>query len=58
MKKDLFDLDLKINKDTNNARQEIKSKALCTPGTCNCDDGPTLASACCSVELTIYHCTK
>lgn len=58
MDKNLFDLDLKVNKETSKVKPSIRSVVLCTPGTCNCDDGPTLNSACCSAELTIYHCTR
>ncbi|WP_254907455.1 gallidermin/nisin family lantibiotic [Bacillus thuringiensis] len=58
MENNLFDLDLKVEKSSNGVEPRVTSYAFCTPGTCACKDGPTFDSACCSVELTVYYCTR
>ncbi|MDA1668147.1 gallidermin/nisin family lantibiotic [Bacillus cereus] len=48
-KKDSFDLDLQVSKNSGNVEPRVLSIAYCTPGTCwaTCKGDATLHSNCC-----------
>lgn len=55
MKKNIFDLDLQVNKiGSQGSRDRVTSISLCTPGTCNdtCQGNTTLHSDCCPRPTT------